>query len=195
VHLVGSSVPNLSSGSVTVADSNGNLLAGPGVAEGEGGDGSQTDSYDQAVQAKVEAYLAAALGQNNADVQVNATLSYDQVSTTTQSITPGANGQPPSFCTQTSNSNQSYTGTAPPGRHGGNDHRRHQATERELHQHHSDPDVRDQPADQDRAAGPGNGREPVRRRSGELEGHPQGPQPGLPADGGGCRRRDRHRPR
>src|SRR5580692_10902236 len=30
VHLVGSSVPNLDSGNVTVADSNGNLLAGPG---------------------------------------------------------------------------------------------------------------------------------------------------------------------
>ncbi len=116
VHLVGSSVPNLSSGSVTVADSTGDLLAGPGVAEGEGGNGSQTDSYDAGVQAKVEAYLAAALGQNNADVQVNATLSYDQVSTTTQSITPGANGQPASFCTQTSNNNQSYTGTGtPPG--------------------------------------------------------------------------------
>jgi flagellar M-ring protein FliF len=116
VHLVGSSVPNLSSGSVTVADSNGNLLAGPGVAEGEGGNGSQTDSYDAGVQAKVEAYLAAALGQNNADVQVNATLSYDQVSTTTQSIAPGANGQTSNFCTQTSNSNQSYTGTGtPPG--------------------------------------------------------------------------------
>jgi flagellar M-ring protein FliF len=115
VHLVGSSVPDLASGSVTVADSNGNLLAGPGVAEGEGGDGSQTDTYDQGVQAKVEAYLAAALGPNAADVQVNATLSYDQVSTTSQTITPGANGQPTSFCTSTSNSNQSYSGTSPPG--------------------------------------------------------------------------------
>ena len=38
------------------------------------------------------------------------------MSTTTQSITPGANGQPASFCTQTSNNNQSYTGTGtPPG--------------------------------------------------------------------------------
>ena len=86
------------------------------MAEGEGGDGSQTDSYDQGIQTKVEAYLAAALGQNNADVQVNATLSYDQVSTKTQSITPAANGQTASFCTQTSNSNESYSGTGtPPG--------------------------------------------------------------------------------
>jgi flagellar M-ring protein FliF len=100
---------------VTVADSNGNLLAGPGVAEGEGGNGSQTDSYDAGVQAKVEAYLAAVLGTNNADVQVNATLSYDQVSTKTQSIPAASNGQPSTFCTQTSTSNQSYNGTAAPG--------------------------------------------------------------------------------
>ncbi|HEY7948620.1 MAG TPA: flagellar basal-body MS-ring/collar protein FliF [Acidimicrobiales bacterium] len=116
VHLVGSSVPNLPASSVTVADSSGNLLAGPGVAEGQGGSGSQTDTYDQGEQAKVEAYLAAALGQNNADVQVNATLSYDQVSTTTNSLAPAANGTQPSFCTSTSKSNQSFTGTGtPPG--------------------------------------------------------------------------------
>ena len=60
------------------------------MAEGEGGAGSQTDAYDQGRPGQGEAYLAAALGQNNADVQVNATLSYDQVSTTTQSIVPGA---------------------------------------------------------------------------------------------------------
>jgi len=116
VHLVGSSVPNLSTNSVTVADSNGNLLAGPGVTGGEGGADSQTDSYDQSQQAKVEAYLAAALGQNNADVQVNAPLDYDQGSTTTQSILPGPTGAPQSFCTQTSQSNESYTGAgSPPG--------------------------------------------------------------------------------
>jgi len=113
---VGSSVPNLSTNSVTVADSSGNLLAGPGVTGGEGGADSQTNSYDQSQQAKVEAYLAAALGQNNADVQVNATLDYDQVSTTTQSILPGPTGQAQSFCTQTSQSNQSYAGAgSPPG--------------------------------------------------------------------------------
>jgi len=116
VHLVGSSVPNLSSDQVTVADSNGNLLAGPGVTGGEGGSDSQTDTYDAAQAAKVESYLAAALGAGNADVQVNATLDYDQVSTTTQSILPGPTGAPQSFCTQTQQSNQSYNGTGtPPG--------------------------------------------------------------------------------
>lgn len=115
VDLVGSSVPGLSASKVTVADSNGNLLAGPGVAAG-GGTDNATQTYDAATQAKVQAYLAAVLGQNNADVQVNATLNYDQVSTTTQSIVPGTNGQPVNFCTSTTSSNQTYTGSgAPPG--------------------------------------------------------------------------------
>jgi flagellar M-ring protein FliF len=115
VHLVGSSVPGLNASQVTVADSNGNLLAGPGVAAGGGSDNA-TQSYDANTQAKVEAYLAAVLGQNNADVQVNATLSYDQVSTNTQTILPGPNGKPVSFCTSTSTSNENFTGSGtPPG--------------------------------------------------------------------------------
>jgi len=121
VHLVSSSVPNLSSNSVTVADSNGDLLAGPGVSEDSGGSDSQTQSYDANIQDKVQSYLGTALGQGNADVQVNATLSYDQVSTTTQSILPGPSGQAQSFCTQTSQSNESYTnGATPAGGAAGN---------------------------------------------------------------------------
>jgi len=116
VHLVGSSVPNLDANTVTVADSNGDLLAGPGVAAGTGGSDSQTASYDASTQAKVQSYLDAVLGQNNADVQVNATLDYDQVSTTTQSIVPGANGQQSSFCTQTNTSSSNFSGAGtPPG--------------------------------------------------------------------------------
>jgi flagellar M-ring protein FliF len=113
---VGSSVPNLDANTVTVADSNGDLLAGPGVAAGTGGSNSQTASYDASTQAKVQSYLDAVLGQNNADVQVNATLDYDQVSTTTQSIVPGANGQQSSFCTQTNTSSSNFSGAGtPPG--------------------------------------------------------------------------------
>src|SRR6202035_2933181 len=41
VHLVGSSVPNLDAGNVTVADSSGNLLAGPGMSGG-GASNSET---------------------------------------------------------------------------------------------------------------------------------------------------------
>jgi flagellar M-ring protein FliF len=116
VHLVGSSVPNLAANTVTVADSNGNLLAGPGVGAGVGGSDSQTSNYDAGVQSKVQSYLDAVLGQNNADVQVNATLDYDQVHTTTQSIIPGASGQPANFCTQTNQSSSNFSGAGtPPG--------------------------------------------------------------------------------
>lgn len=115
VHLVGSSVPNLDSQDVTVADSDGDLLAGPGVAASSGSDDA-TQSYDDEAASKVDSYLAAVVGPNNADVQVNATLDYDQVSTQTQTILPGANGQPASFCTQTSTSGSNYTGAgSPPG--------------------------------------------------------------------------------
>jgi flagellar M-ring protein FliF len=116
VHLVGSSVPNLAANTVTVADSNGDLLAGPGVGAGVGGTDSQTTDYDASVQSKVQSYLDAVLGQNNADVQVNATLDYDQVQTTTQSILPAASGQPANFCTQTTQSSSNFSGAGtPPG--------------------------------------------------------------------------------
>ncbi len=117
VHLVASSVPSLDSKNVTVADSTGNLLAGPGIAAaGALGGSSQTNVYDASVAQKVQAYLASVVGPGNADVQVSATLDYSQVSTTTNSILTQPNGQPVSFCTTQSSSNQTYTGTgAPPG--------------------------------------------------------------------------------
>ena len=116
VHLVASSIPNLTSGHVTVADSNGNLLAGPGVAQGVAGANSATQAYDTGVQQKVVAYLQAVLGPNNADVQVNATLNYNKVSTTTNSLVPAKNGTQPSFCTKTNKSTTTYTnGAVPPG--------------------------------------------------------------------------------
>ena len=114
VHLVGSSVPNLAVDNVTVADSNGDLLAGPGMGATGGAANGQTASYDASVQAKVEQYLTAVLGPGNADVQVNATLNYDQVQTSTQSILPSAKGTTPSFCTQTSQSSSTYSGTGAP---------------------------------------------------------------------------------
>ncbi len=116
VHLVASSIPNLNSADVTVADSNGDLLAGPGVTPGASGGGGQSNSYDSAVAAKVVDYLASVVGPGNADVQVNATLDYSKVSTTTNSIQLGPNGKPVSFCTQNQQSSQTYTGTGtPPG--------------------------------------------------------------------------------
>lgn len=114
VLLAADGVPNLNSQDITVATSGGQLLAGPGVAQGTGGSSNATTTYDTQTQSKVEDYLASVLGAGNADVQVNATLNYDQVHTTTQKILPGANGKPASFCTQTTTSSEKYTGTGTP---------------------------------------------------------------------------------
>ncbi len=114
VHLVSSSVPGLAAGDVTVADSNGDLLAGPGVTAGASSGSGDTAAYDDAQQAKVLAYLTSVLGPNNADVQVNADLDYDQVQTTTQSILPGPKGQPVLACTNTQTSSETYSGSGSP---------------------------------------------------------------------------------
>lgn len=116
VHLVASSIPNLAADTVTVADANGDLLAGPGVSANGSGAGNGQSTFDSQVASKVQSYLASVVGSGNADVQVNAVLDYSQVSTTTNSIQTGANGQPTKFCTQTSNSSETYTGSgSPPG--------------------------------------------------------------------------------
>jgi flagellar M-ring protein FliF len=114
VHLVSSSVPGLAAADVTVADSSGDLLAGPGVTSGGASGSGETAAYNEAEQSKVLAYLTSVLGPSNADVQVNAQLNYDQVKTTTNSIVPGPKGQPVLACTNTQTSSQTYSGTGSP---------------------------------------------------------------------------------
>ncbi len=109
--LVGSAVPGLSASKVTVADSNGNLLAGPGVSDSGAAQSNAQSAYDTSAAAKIAAYLTSVLGPNNADVQVNAQLSFNQVTTTTHGLLYGKNGKVQSACTNTSRSSQKYTGT------------------------------------------------------------------------------------
>lgn len=111
VHLVSSSVPDLSSSDVTVANSDGSLLAGPGVTA-SASSSSATAAYDTTVAAKVAAYLASVVGPNNADVQVDATLAFTKQKTTTKQIAPAAKGAKTSFCTTTSLTKTTYTGKA-----------------------------------------------------------------------------------
>lgn len=114
VSLTSSSVPGLSRSAVTVADSNGNLLAGPGVNDNGAGQDSAQSAIDASQQAKISAYLAGVLGPNNADVQVNATLNFDQTSSTSNLILNGKNGKPEILCTSTQQSNEKYAGTGTP---------------------------------------------------------------------------------
>ncbi|HUZ82107.1 MAG TPA: flagellar basal-body MS-ring/collar protein FliF, partial [Gaiellaceae bacterium] len=114
VSLTASAVPGLNRSQVTVADSSGNLLAGPGVNDTGAAQSSASAAYDASVQARIGAYLAGVLGAGNADVQVNAQLNFDQVSTHSNLILNGKNGKPEVVCTSTQQSNEKYTGTGTP---------------------------------------------------------------------------------
>lgn len=114
VHLVASSVPGLDASNVTVADGNGDLLAGPGVTA-SASSSSATATYDSAVQAQVASYLTSVFGPNNSDVQVDATLNFDKVKTTVHQLAPPVTGAKTSFCTQTSQTSTTFTGKNPRG--------------------------------------------------------------------------------
>jgi flagellar M-ring protein FliF len=114
VSLTASSVPGLDRSAVTVADNNGDLLAGPGVNDSGAGQDSAQSAVDASQAAKISAYLASVLGPNNADVQVNATLNFDKSSSTSNLILNGKNGKPEVVCTSTQKSSEKYTGTGTP---------------------------------------------------------------------------------
>ncbi len=118
VHLVASSIPGLDSANVTVADSTGQLLAGPGVDQTAQTNLSQQNEYDNLVALQIQSQLDKVLGPGNDSVQVNAQLNFDKVSTTTQGIqtNPATGGivTTPSQTSQTS-TNFNGTGTLPGG--------------------------------------------------------------------------------
>jgi flagellar M-ring protein FliF len=114
VSLTSSAVPGLARSSVTVADSNGDLLAGPGVNDNGSAQNSASSAFDSSQAAKIDAYLATVLGTGNADVQVNAQLDFNQTSTNSNLILNGKNGKPQVVCTSTQTSNEKYTGTGTP---------------------------------------------------------------------------------
>jgi flagellar M-ring protein FliF len=115
VHLVASSVPGLNPSQVTVADSNGDLLSGPGVDTSAGTNDNATSAFEASQQAKIASYLASVLGQGNSEIQVNAQLDFNQVSTTTQGFQTDSSGKPVSVPTQTQTSTETATGGATGG--------------------------------------------------------------------------------
>ena len=112
VHLVASSVPNMTADQVTVADSNGDLLAGPGANSGQQSQTEETQAYDNALSLQIEQQLQRILGPNNVDVNVNANLNYDTVNTTSHTIQNNpVTGAPAVAPTTTSNATSNFTGT------------------------------------------------------------------------------------
>src|SRR5579862_3003343 len=96
VHLVASSVPNMTPDSVTVADSNGNVLNAPGMDLSSGQGLEQQTSFDTALGTAVSSFIATALGPNHADVHVQSDMNFDQTKTTslTNTAPAGTNGKP-----------------------------------------------------------------------------------------------------
>lgn len=127
VHLVASAIPNLDPADVTVADSSGSLLAGPGVSNSVGTQNSATAAYETKEESKIGRFLATLIGPNNADVQVNAELNFNKVSSTTHSILTTPTGAPISTPVASSGTKETFNGvstgvggvlgsvTAPPG--------------------------------------------------------------------------------
>jgi flagellar M-ring protein FliF len=91
VYLVSSSVPNMGADSVTVADSDGTVLAaaGSGVtdAAGTSTQTQATQDYNNRLSTKLQNLINAAVGAGHAVVTVNADLDFDKTSTTKNSYT------------------------------------------------------------------------------------------------------------
>jgi flagellar M-ring protein FliF len=76
VHLVASSIPNMNPDDVTVADANGSVLHAPGMDTQLAGSSqiAQTQTYDAAVEKKIEDMIGQTLGPGHAAVTVAADL-------------------------------------------------------------------------------------------------------------------------
>lgn len=109
VHLVSSSVPELSPKAVTVVDQAGNLLSGPTASGQRGLDGSQL-KYVQEIEhntvRRIEAILQPILGPGNAQAQVTADVDFSTVEKTDETYRPNQDGTAAVRSQQSSESGQ-----------------------------------------------------------------------------------------
>ena len=110
VHLVASSIPNLTPDAVTVADSSGNVLNAPGMDAPSGQGLEQQSAFDTTLGASVSSFLATALGPNHANVHVQSQLNFDQQKQTsiTNTAPQGTDGKP--LPQQQSTQTEKFTG-------------------------------------------------------------------------------------
>ncbi|MGE0879182.1 MAG: flagellar basal-body MS-ring/collar protein FliF [Acidimicrobiia bacterium] len=107
VNLVASSVPELSTNEITVADANGNTLWAPGSDAGAGAAADianrKTMQFEQDLAKQLESKLALVTGPGKVAVQVKADLDFDQrESTATIYQAPNKEGEDPLVKTQVS---------------------------------------------------------------------------------------------
>jgi flagellar M-ring protein FliF len=110
VHLVASAVPNLNASNVTVADTNGNMLAAPGVNTDDSGSACQTKAFDTAMDSSLDQLLATVSGAGNVDVQVASDLNCDKNTTTSNLVQTGKNGKPVVVPTSATSDKETFSG-------------------------------------------------------------------------------------
>jgi flagellar M-ring protein FliF len=90
VHLVASSIEGMSPDDVTVVDGKGNLLSTKGIGAAAGAGGGSRDQmtadYESHQAAQLQGVLDKILGPGRAVAQVNATLLFDTIDTTTERV-------------------------------------------------------------------------------------------------------------
>lgn len=90
VHLVSSSVADLSPDAVTVTDTQGNVYAAPGADDALSSNQNlaRTSAYETAMAGKLEDMLARSLGAGHATVVVTADMNFDKAKEISESVTP-----------------------------------------------------------------------------------------------------------
>ena len=179
VHLVASSIPNMTPDAVTVADTNGTVLNAPGMDLSSGRSLQQQTAFDASLGTAVSKFLATALGPNHADVHVQSDLNFDQQKSTsiTNKAPAGSGGTP--IPEQQSTSDEKFTGPAAGGVNGvagvtqGVPGRQRREREPDLFEDHEPGEQRDRQGPDRRAAGarqdqPALGRGAARLRRGEA---------------------------
>lgn len=118
VNLVASSIENLSPDEVTVADSEGNVLAAPGQTPGGAGGGSgsrnkQTAQFEDSVAGSIESMLTKVVGPGAATATVSADLDFDETNVSRENYeAPAAGPDGAPLATQDSTKTETYTGSA-----------------------------------------------------------------------------------
>jgi flagellar M-ring protein FliF len=110
VHLVSSSVPELSAKAVSVLDQHGDLLSGPGEDAGKRLDEQQLE-YEHQVEAsyqkRIQALIEPVVGKENLRASVTADIDFSQTEATSEQFAPNQGNQPAAVRSQqTSESNQ-----------------------------------------------------------------------------------------
>jgi flagellar M-ring protein FliF len=115
VHLVASSVKDLSPDGVTVTDTSGNLLYAPGsdASFTNSQNLSRTLAFEDAKKAQVEDMLAKSLGPGHATVTVSADIDYATGQTHTTTVTPVTDAKGNQLTATKDQDTTDYT--APPG--------------------------------------------------------------------------------